>query len=125
MIGVTSPLYFLFMIFVYIGTIIVFIRRQVKKYTSFEKPKDKKTPAWHYAIATIAPAAGYLFSHYIMGLTSSLTLLFMSIIFLIIAVFYIFILARSYQKYFFIKQNLHLVDLTVKTKEVSSSKMGV
>ncbi|MGG3805946.1 hypothetical protein [Metabacillus fastidiosus] len=109
MIGIESLFFYILMFLFYLITIYFFVRHQVKKYASLEKKLKKKTPAWHYSLAAIAPAIGYIFAHYIMGLSSFIVLIVMSIVFLGLSTFYIFVLARFFHKYFFIKKNIHLV----------------
>ncbi|MED4534158.1 hypothetical protein [Metabacillus fastidiosus] len=110
MVGITSPFFYIFMFFVYLIINYLFVRNELKKYSSLERKPRKKTPAWHYTMATIAPAAGYISIQYIMDIFSSLIVLsFMSIVFWGLSATYSFLLARAFHKYFFIKKNIHLV----------------
>lgn len=108
-IGIQSPIYFISMFLIYLLFTVFFFRNEHKKYSSLQAIDKKKSPSWHYSLAVIAPGAGYIFSHYLMGLGSSLELTIMSVIYWGISVTYIFIFSRGLHKYLFIKKNIHLV----------------
>lgn len=126
MIGIQSPFYYIFMLLIYITFIFLFVRNEHKKYSSLQVKLKKKTPVWQYTIALIAPGAGYIFAHYIMGLGSFLVLTVMSVIYFGLSIAYIFILAMGFHKYFFIKKNIHLVRFANKelNQRLNSKKVG-
>lgn len=114
MIGISSPIYYVIMFLLYLIFIYYFIRNELKKYSSLFQKNHKKTPAWRYSVAVIAPGAGYIFAQYLMSLSSFLVLSVMSVLFWIMSAAFIFLLARAFHKYFFIKKNIHLVVFTKK-----------
>ncbi|MDQ0221245.1 hypothetical protein ELQ35_20885 [Peribacillus cavernae] len=109
MLGIISPIYYVGSFLIYISLIYLFFRHQFKKYSTLEKKLPKKTPAWQYTLVTISVPAGYIAAQYIMGFTPSILLSIMSVVYFVFCIFYIFILSRSFHKYFFIKANIHLV----------------
>ncbi|MDQ0221250.1 hypothetical protein ELQ35_20865 [Peribacillus cavernae] len=109
MLGIDSPLYYFISIVIFGFIIFLFIRHQVKRYSSLERERTKETPKWHYRVLSISVPAGYLVAHYIMGLSGGFMLSFMTVVFFGMSIFYIFVLAKYLYKYFFIKTNIHLV----------------
>ncbi|MGG3805944.1 hypothetical protein [Metabacillus fastidiosus] len=109
MVGVTSPFFYILMFLVYLIIFYFFVRNEFKKYSSLERKPKKKIPAWHYRMAVIAPGAGYIFAQYLMGLSPFHVLGIMSLCFWGLSATYMFVSARAFHKYFFIKKNIHLV----------------
>ncbi|PMC34353.1 hypothetical protein CJ195_24025 [Bacillus sp. UMB0899] len=126
MVGIKSPIYYISMFLIYLLINFLFFRNEHKKYSSLEVKGKKKTPAWQFGLAFIAPSAGYIFAHYLIGLGSFLELSIMSVIYWGISITYIFIFARSFHKYFFIKKNIHLVRFANKelNQKLNAKKVG-
>lgn len=126
MIGIQSPIYYIIMFLIYLSIIILFLMNEHKKYSSLESKVKKKTPAWHYTIALVAPGLGYIFTQYVMKLSEFFVLFVMSIVFWILSLTFAFLIGRGFHKYFFIKQNIHLVKFTNKelNQKYKATKAG-
>lgn len=126
MLGIQSPFYYICMFIVYLAIIYYFVRNEHKKYSSLKEKRAKKTPAWHYTIAAIGPGAGYIFVQYLMGLAPSMVLIVMSLVFWGISIVFMFILARGFHKYFFIKQNIQFATFHNKKskQKYTTTKVG-
>ncbi|MFB5283932.1 hypothetical protein [Peribacillus sp. Hz7] len=108
MLGFISPIYYVIWFIIYAALIYFFVRQQIKKYSSLEKQSEKKTPAWQYTLVSISVPAGYIVAQYVMSFSQSILLSIMMLVYWIFCIFFIFIMARSFHKYFFIKKNMHV-----------------
>ncbi|MBM7703285.1 hypothetical protein [Metabacillus iocasae] len=122
MLTITSPIYYIFSILLFIGANYLFIRRQLNRYATLEPEESKQTPAWHYQLASISVPAGYVVAHYLMGLSNQFVLSVMMMIFLLFSAIYIFLMAKYFHKYFFIKTNRHLVTLSNENRKKKHTK---
>ncbi|XQY92392.1 hypothetical protein ACNRWW_02815 [Metabacillus sp. HB246100] len=124
--GIQTPIYYIAMFIVYLAMIYYFVRNEHKKYSSLKEKQAKQTPAWHYTVAAIGPGAGYIFAQYLMGLAPSMVLIIMSLVFFGISIVFMFILARGFHKYFFIKQNIQYATFHNKRlkKKYKMTKVG-
>ncbi|MBM7703283.1 hypothetical protein [Metabacillus iocasae] len=122
MLGITSPIYYIFSILLFIGANYLFIRRQLNRYATLEPEESKQTPAWHYQLASVSVPAGYMVTHYLMGLSNQLVLSVMMMVYLMLSTFYMFLMAKYFHKYFFIKTNRHLVILSNENRKKKQAK---
>jgi len=107
--GIQSPIYYIVMCVLFLATVYFSILQQYKKYDSIEKRPKKNTPAWQYTLVRVSVPVGYIIAQYIMGLSPTLVLVVMTIVWYGFSYLFIWILAKSFHKYFFIKENIHLV----------------
>ena len=110
--GVESPIYFVTMTLIYILVIFLFFYSQLKNYWRLDKQKVKETPRWHYYVLSIAVPLGYVFAQFMFGLGEDIVLIVMMGIFIMFAVFFIYLMTKSLHKYLFVKNNPHLVKMT-------------
>ena len=107
--GIQSPIYYIVMCVLFLATVYFSILQQYKKYDSIEKRPKKTTPAWQYTLVRVSVPAGYIIAQYIMGLSSTLVHVVMTIVWYGLSYLFIWILAKYLHKYFFMKENIQFV----------------
>ncbi|WP_071461507.1 hypothetical protein [Bacillus massilinigeriensis] len=121
LLGMDSLGFYLAMAAIYLVATCLFVFHQFKKYSLGSNFKQKETPAWHYAVASIAIPAGYIASKYLMRLSESIISLSITVVLLLSSYGFMWLFAKYFHKYFFIKKNIQYVKLA--NKEVKDKLM--
>ncbi|MBS2967595.1 hypothetical protein J9317_02265 [Metabacillus sp. KIGAM252] len=120
MIGITHPIYYIALSLLFLSSIYYLIRYYNKKFSSLKEFDKKATPKWHFTIAGISVPAGYIAANYFMGVSNFIMISFLNLLFFGLSFFFIFLLAKYFHKYFFMKANLHFVKFS--NKKITSKK---
>lgn len=108
-IGITSPLYFVFMTFFYCFSIYLFSIREHKKYSSL-KFRKVRFPYWQDYVSMFTPGVVFALFVLLSGPYPLFPLGILSLFFCwTFAYFFTFFMAKSFYRYFFIKRNIYHV----------------
>lgn len=119
-VGITETSYYVFTTIIYLIIAVILVFYQIRKYAIIKKKTKEgkgRSIAQYTSIAAIAPAIGYILAQNVIKKSEILMHMTLIIIFYSFSIFFAYIAAKYFHKFYFMKANMHFVTFQKPSKK--------